>query len=513
MDETNKIRKAYFSEGKTRNEIAKEFNRSWNTIDNIITLPREQLPMRGKRAGRAKTVATAEVICAVESILDKQDFLHVKKKQRYTAAFIFKELFRQGIYNGTERSMRTIVKEIRKQRKTEKQQSFLPLSFAPGSSIQIDHGEADCVIEDHRITGYIFVGSLPGLAIRYCQMYPVKSQEAWGEFHERVFRFFNGVFSTVTYDNDSVLVKEVLGDERRQTNFSLGLEEHYLFDSVFCNRGKGHEKGAVENAVGFCRRNYLAGLPEYETWPELNADLENRCRESIENGRHYRTDVSLKELVNEAAKNLFALPPEKRWVKWAVGKVNSYQVVIYDNHWHSVPERFVGANVELAVGVFIIDIYHENQLIGSHNRKYVKGEDSLHLDHYLDQLSRKPGALWDCAAVQKHGFESDLMALWNRLYSRMAKRQANQEFIQILLLRRKYCRDDYMTAVRLALAYGAVEYEAVLNILHQLKIDACPSYNESWLEKKHPELADHIFNGVFDLSVYADLVKEVENVK
>jgi hypothetical protein len=70
-----------------------------------------------------------------------------------------------------------------------------------------------------------------------------------------------------------------------------------------------------------------------------------------------------------------------------------------------------------------------------------------------------------------------------------------------------------MTAVRLALAYGAVEYAAVANILHQLKIDASPSYDESWFEKKHPELTDHIFNGVFDLSVYADLVKEVENVK
>ena len=513
MDETNKIRKLYFSDGKTRNEIARTFNRSWNTIDNITKLPREQLPLRGKRPCREKTVATVEVILAVEGILDKQDLLHVKKKQRYTASFIFKELVRQGIYNGTERSMRTIVKKIRKRRKTDNQQSFLPLSFGSGSSIQIDHGEADCVIEGHRVTGYLFVGSLPGLAIRYCQMYPIKSQEAWGEFHERVFRFFNGIFSTVTYDNDTVLIKEVLGDEHRQTNFSLGLEEHYLFNSVFCNLGKGNEKGAVENAVGFCRRNYLAGLPEYKTWADLNADMQNRCRESIENGRHYRSDVCLKELLNQAAENMLPLPPEKRWVKWDVGKVNSYQVVIYGKHWYSVPERFVGANVEIAIGVFTIDIYHENQLIGSHKRKYLKGEDSLCLDHYLDQLSRKPGALWDCAAVLKHGFESDLITLWNRLYSRMEKRQANLEFIQILLLRRKYSQSDYMTAIRLALAYGAVEYAAVVNILHQLKTDASPSYNKSWFEINHPELVGNMLNCVFDLSVYADLVKEVENVK
>jgi hypothetical protein len=36
MDEVNKIRKAYFTSGETKHEIAKTFNRSWNTIDAIV---------------------------------------------------------------------------------------------------------------------------------------------------------------------------------------------------------------------------------------------------------------------------------------------------------------------------------------------------------------------------------------------------------------------------------------------------------------------------------------------
>jgi len=38
------------------------------------------------------------------------------------------------------------------------------------------------------------------------------------------------------------------------THFSQ-LRAHYLFDSLFCRPAEGHEKGAVENLVGYVRRN------------------------------------------------------------------------------------------------------------------------------------------------------------------------------------------------------------------------------------------------------------------
>ena len=170
--------------------------------------------------------------------------------------------------------IRAVVKEIKKELEINCKNSYLPLSFEAGETIQIDHGEADCVIGNERITGYLFVGSLPGLTIRYCQMYPVKAQQAWGTFHEKTFSYFGGIFSEATYDNDCVLIKEVLGTEHKQTDFSLFWEHHYGFSSNFCNRGAGNEKGSVENAVGFCRRNYLAALPKFLNWTELNDHLE-----------------------------------------------------------------------------------------------------------------------------------------------------------------------------------------------------------------------------------------------
>ena len=95
----------------------------------------------------------------------------------------------------------------------------------------------------------------------------MKAGEAWGDFHERSFRFFGGVFANLIYDNDSVLVKHVLGSEHHQTDFSHALEEHYGFQSRFCNVGAGNEKVLLRTLLVFvaaiiypvCRR-FQAGV-------------------------------------------------------------------------------------------------------------------------------------------------------------------------------------------------------------------------------------------------------------
>ena len=71
-------------------------------------------------------------------------------------------------------------------------------------------------------------------------------------------------------------------------------------------------------------------------------------------------------------------------------------------------------------------IYDEDELIAEDLRKYKKGEDSLFLDHYLMQLSRKPGALWDCAPIKQLTFQPELIELWERLSSRMGHLSASR---------------------------------------------------------------------------------------
>ena len=152
MDEVNKIRKAFYTEGFSINEIARKFKRSWSTVNEIIKTPREELENRDKQErNRESTVGTQEVIDAINVYLDKEIRLGVKRKQRYRSNVIFKELKEKGIYKGSKRRLQELVKEARKNRGQIEPKSYLPLEFALGSALQVDHGEVDCIISDCRM--------------------------------------------------------------------------------------------------------------------------------------------------------------------------------------------------------------------------------------------------------------------------------------------------------------------------------------------------------------------------
>ena len=69
------------------------------------------------------------------------------------------------------------------------------------------------------------------------------------------------------YDNPKTAVVRILGgpDRVEHIHFSQ-LRAHYLVDSLFCHPAEGHEKGAVENLVGYVRRNALVPVPAFASW-------------------------------------------------------------------------------------------------------------------------------------------------------------------------------------------------------------------------------------------------------
>ena len=505
MDEVNKIRKLFKDKEKSKNELSKQFNRSWNTIDHLIEATREELAQRGIRPNRAPLIATEAVKSAVEWFLIEEELKNIPRKQRYTAKVIYEELSKKGLFSGSYRTMRKIVRDLRKERGRLNQNTFLPMEYELGSKLQIDHGEVEVIISGQALRAYLFVASVPGYPMRFCQVMPIKAKEAWGLFHEQAFSFYGGIFPEVVYDNDSVLVKEIIGRERNQTAFSLELEEHYDFKSYFCSKGAGHEKGTVENSVGYCRRNYLAGIKAFESWDSANDFLLNECVTAISNAEHYRTKEPIITYFNGLTNKLQSLSYSQEWVTWEDVKINSFQLASHKEHLYSVPERYVGSDVRVCISVFEVKIYHQQSLIACHQRKFLQGEDSLILDHYLDQLKHKPGAFWDSKAVKQHNFSVPFLELWNRLYSRFSLRDANGEFVKILLLNRTHNFQDLTTAIELALSYNAIGYDAINNLLHQLITPSLQPPSANWFEDNLPHLSQYKQDWSFDLSAYKSL--------
>ncbi len=110
----------------------------------------------------------------------------------------------------------------------------MPLIHRPGEA-QTDFGYA-LAKEDGRLRkAVLFVMSLQHSDAVLVQMFDRICTEVFWEAHRRAFEFFGGVPRRTTYDNEGVMVAQVIGARKRKlTNGPLQLQSHYLFGEHFC---------------------------------------------------------------------------------------------------------------------------------------------------------------------------------------------------------------------------------------------------------------------------------------
>ncbi len=504
MTDIIKIRNEHIGNGKNPHQIATEMGISWATANSYINKTDAEIKSPQKRPNRKGNISSPEVIKAIQDHLHNEIELKIHKKQKVTAVALFKILKDRKIYFGKERSFRRIFAEEKKNFKPSNK-SYLELDFPLGEYLQFDHGPLEVNYCGKTYNAYLFCASVPQHSLRYCQVYLKKSFESWGDFHEKAFKFFGGVFPNCIYDNDSVLK---ITSNMKQTNFSLELENHYNFESIFCNKAAGWEKGSVENAVGTCRRNFLNGRPLIEDAKLFNEDLEGKCFSSINEDTHYRTKEKLINYLNLIKENnskmLKPLPSGYDWGSWLELGVDSRQYIRYQNIFYSVPEKFIGSKVKVHVSSFKINIYCDGELIANHKRSFIAGNDSLLIDHLLGQLERKPKAIKFSKAMKNTVFSDILKELQEKLRNRMDEERANLEFIKILRLKKTCSESDFNTSIELGFSYGGITSDAIASFIAQLQrsqlIDKSDKISLPAKCKDHPNIQKE-----FNLKGYLEL--------
>ena len=124
MDEFNKIRKEFHVRKKSIYQIAREYNRSWETIKNIVRIPEHKIQLRGKRNSIPKVI-TPDILNKINEYLEFEVTHNVHKKQRFTSAFIFKKLKDEYGYSGSSKRIRTVVACARRELKLTQPKAFL----------------------------------------------------------------------------------------------------------------------------------------------------------------------------------------------------------------------------------------------------------------------------------------------------------------------------------------------------------------------------------------------------
>ena len=114
------------------------------------------------------------------------------------------------------------------------------------------------------VTVHLFCLRMRASGAPFAWAAPTEKPEAFLEGHRRAFEWLGGVPAECVYDNLKTAVLRILaGPAREEQTVFASLRAHYLFDSLFCRPREGHEKGAVENLVGYVRRNALVPVLDF----------------------------------------------------------------------------------------------------------------------------------------------------------------------------------------------------------------------------------------------------------
>ena len=396
VDAYQEIRRLQLEGVVSKREAARRLGISRNTVKKYWD--GDVVPWDKKPYVREANVITAEIRRFIVSCLDEDDSEGVKK-QKHTAQRIYDRLVAETGFKGGASSVRRAVHELRLER--ESQQVFVPLSFFPGDSAQVDWGEATIYMDGKRMKINLFCARLCYSCAPYVIAYRRQNLESFLDAIIHTFKFFGGVPKRLIFDNAKVAVKSGFGAHAAVQDDYAKLAAHYGFKPVFCNPASGNEKGLVENLVGYIRRNVCVPLPRVKNLEELNAKLLEQCLKYQGHKVESRPD-KVGEMLKEDRKVIQKMPKYVPDVsKQVFPTVSRYSVVIFDKNKYSVPCKYRG-KVTTAKGYpNHVEVWAEGKMIARHDRLFGSKEESLDLRHYLPILSQKGRAIRYAKPVQR----------------------------------------------------------------------------------------------------------------
>jgi hypothetical protein len=337
---------------------------------------------------------------------------------------------------------------------------------AVGAESEVDFGEFNACIAGVVVVVYLFVMRLSCSGRAFAHAYAHQAQEAFFDGHVRAFAWFGGVPGRVRYDNLKPAVTRVLrGRDRVENERFTALRSHYGYDAFFCEPGidGAHEKGGVEGEVGRFRRNHLVPVPQVASLEALNALIAAACAADDE-----RVITGRRETVGACfareAQVLAELPGERFDAAAVLSCVADAKArICVRNARYSVPASLARRRLTVKLHAEHLEVLApgSDAIAAVHTRSLHKNTQTLELDHYLEILVRKPGALPGSTALAQARTTGVFTGLhdefWARARTEHGDGDGTRALIEVLLLHRRMPATAVAAGLRAALRAGATD--------------------------------------------------------
>jgi transposase len=392
----------------------------------------------------------------------KNDIVRMLEKHPYSAAQIYHRIKQDGFDGGS-----TIVEDYVRKIRPPKTKAYLKLVFAPGECAQVDWGSYGTVkvgSTTRRLSFFVMV--LCHSRMMYVAFTVLQTMEHFLGCHQHAFEFFGAVPQKVMVDNlKSAVLKRVAGQAPVFNPRYADFARHYGFTIVPCNVGKGNEKGIVENAVGYVKKNLLNGLeiPDFK----IMEPVAQQWRDTVANVRiHGETGQQPVDMFRKEKPFLHPLPQ----APYDIGQVKpmrasrQFRITIDTNHY-SVPAQLAGVGLTVKLYPDRICVYHDNRLVARHVRSYDRRCDFEHPDHPKALLQQRKRAKDQKIFMQFLSLSDKAQ----QYYRQLEQRRMNpfHHIRQIVALSEIYGKEQVAMAIEDAFSFAAFSCEYIANLLEQ----------------------------------------------
>jgi hypothetical protein len=285
--------------------------------------------------------------------------------------------------------------------------------------------------------------------------------------HQHAFEFFGGLVpAKIMVDNlKSAVLRRVLGEAPVLNPRYKDFADHYGFKIVPCGVAHPQSKGRVENAVGYVKKNFLAG-EDHSDFRLVNPAA-RQWMETIANVRlHGTTRLKPCELFQKEKSALKPMPsqPYDIGITQVVRATNRFRVA-FDASTYSVPAQYASALLTLRIYPDHLCVYHQDKLIARHHRCYEKHRDFENPDHVHELLQHRRKAEDQRLLLRLLSISSKAEIFYRELQQR--RLNAIHHIRKIVALSEIYGAQKTARAIEDACEFQAFSCEYIANLLEQ----------------------------------------------
>jgi transposase len=378
-----------------------------------------------------------------------------------SAPVVLQHLKEDG-FGGKITIVRDYLRRLRGKRK--KRIAYTRFESAPGEQMQIDWGHfGSLAYGDTRRKLYALVVVEAFSRMLYVRFTHSQKQSCLHSCLLEAFSWFSGCPERLVVDNMATAVIERLGSVVRFNDAFLDFLRHFAVEPIACNPGSPYEKGKVESAVKYVRRNFMS----LRSFADL-ADVQHQALtwlDTVANVRIHQTTGQrpVDRFEKVTLKPLPSLLPDVRQTQSLL--VHKDFAIRFDGNTYTVPPWSIGNTVVVKADPAAVSIYLKDKRIAVHPRCWER-KKRVETSSHRQQVKKLRKKLWhdrQIAALMSLGAVA--VDYLNGLID--AGQPIKKQVKRLLVLKDKYGAEALVYALTKAMAHKAFGSDYVENIVHQ----------------------------------------------